>query len=224
MPRRILAGLGLSLAVAAFLVASVALPSPKATQADISGVYASVPTFVPNQVITITVTAEDDDGNLVIDSDLPTSQLTVSSCEGIGSDQLAGRCDATGMANVSGQGTTTVTIKTNTLDPDSTSEPLTVTLTMIASCTHATQVTVSADQPGNAGPDDVTINCAPATPTPTPTHTPSPTPTFTPSPTGTPIPTATFTPVPSAPTATPVSQVLTSTVITPPNTGDAGLK
>jgi hypothetical protein len=47
---------------------------------------------------------------------------------------------------------------------------------------------------------------------------------LTPSPTGTPVPTATFTPVPSAPTATPVSQVLTSTVITPPNTGDGGLR
>jgi hypothetical protein len=225
MPRRILAGLCLTLAVTAVAVA-LALPSPKRALGDISGVYSSVPTFVPKQVVTITVTAEDDDGNLVIQSDLDSSELTVSNCSGVGADQVAGRCDGTGMINVSGQGSTKVTINTKTLDGDTNTEPLTVSLTLIADCDHSTQVTVSADQPGNAGPDDVTINCTPPTPTPTPTPTKTPTPTPSPtlSPTGTPPATATLTPVAPPPTSTPISQILTNTVISPPNTGDGGLR
>jgi hypothetical protein len=182
--------------------------------ADVAGVFSNVPTFLPAQPVTITVTAEEDDGVLVIKSNLAGSKLTVTNCNGFGADQVAGKCDGSGFAAVSGQGSLTVSIDTAALDTDATSEPLTVTLTLIASCTTSTVVTVSADQPGNVGPDDVTINCTP--PTPTPTVTPSPTATSTPLPSSTPLP----------PTATAVPQVTSSVlgVIAPPNTGNAGLK
>jgi hypothetical protein len=164
--------------------------------------------------VTITVSAEDDDGALTIKSNLAGSSLTVTNCAGIGSNQVAGKCDGSGMTSVSGQGSNSVAIDSAALDTDASSEPLTVTLTLIASCSQPTVVTVSADQPGNVGPDDVTINCTPPTPTPTATATPTNTPT--PLPSSTPLP---------PPTATPV--VLTSSVlgsVTPPNTGDGGLK
>jgi len=46
--------------------------------------------FEPEQVVTITVTAEDDDGTLVIESSLSSSELTVVNCTGLGADQEAG--------------------------------------------------------------------------------------------------------------------------------------
>lgn len=182
--------------------------------ADVGGVFSNVPTFQPGQPVTITVTAEDDDGALVIKSNLAGSTLTVSNCGGIGANQVAGKCDGSGMAAVSGQGSLTVTIDTAALDTDANSEPLTVLLTLVASCSAPTSVTVSADQPGNVGPDDVTINCTPPTPTPTPTRTPTPVPTNTaapPPPASTPVPTVALT-----------SSVLG--VVQPPNTGNGGLK
>jgi hypothetical protein len=183
--------------------------------ADVGGVFSNVPQFGPGQPVTITVTAEDDDGALVIRSSLASSTLTVVNCTGVGPDQVAGRCDGSGKTAVTGQGTTTVTIDTTALDSDQSSEPLTVTLTLVASCTTAVAVTVSADQPGNVGPDDVTINCAPPTPTPspTPTNTPTPAPSATPAPTATPVP----------PTAVPLTSSVLG-VVTPPSTGDGGLK
>jgi hypothetical protein len=188
--------------------------------ADVGGVFANVPTFQPGQPVTITVTAEDDDGALVIKSNLSGSTLTVTNCTGIGANQVAGKCDGTGLTAVTGQGTTSISIDSAALDNDATSEPLTVTLTLVASCTVSTSVTVSADQPGNVGPDDVTINCAPSTPTPspTPTLTPSPTATLTPLPSATPIP---ATAVPPAPTRVLTSETLG---VRPPSTGNAGLK
>ena len=192
---------------------------------DVGGVYSNVPVFVPDQVVTITVSAEDDDGTLVITSSLDTSELTVVSCSGLGTDQEAGECDGSGMLSVSGQGEDEVRIDTNTLDGDSDSELLTVSLTLIASCTELTAVTISGDQPGNFGPDDVTINCEPSTPTPTPTVTPNPS--ATPKPTETPTPqpeaTPTWTPQPpAAPVTTPFAQV--ERIIVPPSTGSAGLR
>ena len=61
---------------------------------DVGGVYSNVPWFVPEQIVTITVSAEDDDGTLEIESDLDGSKLTVVNCGGIGTDQNAGECDA----------------------------------------------------------------------------------------------------------------------------------
>jgi hypothetical protein len=191
---------------------------------DVGGVYSNVPVFEPNQVVTITVTAEDDDGTLRIDSNLGGSELTVVNCSGIGSDQEPGECDGSGTDSVGDHGGDLVRIDTNTLDEDDNSELLTVTLTLIAFCDEPTALTISGDQPGNFGPDDVTINCAP--PEPTPTRTPEPT--NTPAPTETPIPTPTFTPQPpAAPVSTPFAEVQTSIVqpvITPPSTGSAGLR
>ena len=207
------------------------IASPQTVHGDVGGVYSDVPVFTPGQVVTITVTAEDDDGTLIIDSSLSGSHLTVTNCTGIGSNQRAGQCDGSGMNSVFDQGSQSIRIDTNTLDNDSDSELLTVSLTLLASCTEPTHVTVSGDQPGNFGPDDVTINCQPATPTATPSPTPSPTasPTNTPTPTPsatpsvTPSPTPTFTPQPpAAPTSTPFSEI--ETLIKPPNTGDAGLR
>ena len=207
------------------------LAGPQVARGDVGGVYANVPIFTPNQVVTITVTAEDDDGILVIESSLGTSHLTVTNCTGIGNDQIDGQCDSDGMGSVLEHGGDRVRIATNTLDGDFDTELLTVTLTLTATCSQLTTVTVSGDQPGNHGPDNVTINCAPATPTPSPTptasptHTPSPTPspTNTPPPTATPVnPTPTFTPQPPAAlTSTPFSEIQT---IRPPSTGSAGLR
>ena len=227
--RFLLPSLAVLALAAGFLV--FGLGSPQTARGDVGGVYSNVPVFTPGQVVTITVTAEDDDGTLVIESNLGGSQLTAINCTGIGVDQKAGECDGSGMKSVYGQGTEQVRIDSNTLDTDNNLEPLTVTLTLIANCDHPTAVTISGDQPGNFGPDDVTINCAPATPSPTPTFTPSPTPsptpTFTPSPTppgtASPLPTSTFTPQPpAAPTSTPFSEI--ETIIKPPNTGSGGLK
>jgi len=206
---------------------AIGLAGPQAARGDIAGVYANVPVFTPNQVVTITVVAEDDDGTLIIESSLGNSHLTVIDCTGLGGNQGAGQCDDDGMASVIEHGGDRVRIDTNTLDSDFDSEILTVSLTLTATCTQVTVVTISADQPGNHGPDDVTINCAPATPTPSPTLSPTPTATATqtPTPTATPSvsPTPTFTPQPpAAPTATPFSEI--QTIITPPSTGSAGLR
>ncbi len=217
MPRNLFALLAcLSLAITA---AALGLNGHLA-HADVGGVFSNVPTFQPGQPVTITVTAEDDDGALVIKSNLPGSTLTVTNCTGIGPNQVAGKCDGTGMGAVTGQASTSISIDSAGLDSDLASEPLTVTLTLVASCNVSTSVTVSADQPGNVGPDDVTINCAPPTPTPspTPTMTPSPTATLTPVPSATPIP---ATPVPPAPPRSVTSETLG---VRPPSTGSAGLK
>jgi hypothetical protein len=205
---------------------------PQTALGDVGGVYSSVPVFTPNQIVTITVTAEDDDGTLIIESSLDTSHLVVNGCKGIGNNQIDGECDSDGIASVLDHGGDRVRIDTDTLDSDDTTELLTVTLTLTATCTEVVTVTISGDQPGNHGPDDVTINCAPATPSPTPTKTPTPTPSPTPTSTASPTPTSTtvapsptptFTPQPpAAPTATPLSEILT--IIQPPNTGSAGLR
>jgi hypothetical protein len=205
------------------------LSGPSTVHGDVGGVYSDVPVFTPGQVVTITVTAEDDDGMLTIESNLDGSHLTVTNCTGIGSDQRAGECDGSGTDSVFNQGSQTINIDTVTLDNDRNSELLTLTLTLLANCHEPTHVTISGDQPGNFGPDDVTINCQPATPTPTSSPSPSPTPTktATPTPTSTASPhpsaTPTYTPQPpAAPTQTPFSQI--ETLIKPPNTGDAGLR
>jgi hypothetical protein len=190
--------------------------SLKSVRADVGGVYSSQPTFGKGQPLTITVSAEDDDGNLRIESSLGNSELTVSNCQGVGPDQDAGECDGSGLDAVEDNGTDEIVIDTDAIDDDDESELLEVTLTLIANCNKAVVVTISADQPGNHGPDDVTVNCIPPTPTPSPT----PTATATPLPTFPPFPT-----FPPAPTSTP--PVLISTVlgsITPPSTGDGGLR
>ena len=200
-----------AVAIASFAVAFIGTRA----LADVAGVFSNVPTFLPGQPVTITVSAEDDDGALTIKSNLAGSTLTVTNCTGIGSNQVAGKCDGSGMTAVGGQGSNSVSIDSVALDTDGVSEPLTVTLTLVASCVAPTVVTVSADQPGNVGPDDVTINCVPPTPPPTPTATPTRTPV---PPTAAP-PTAT--PVP--PTAVPFTSSVLG-VVTPPSTGDGGLK
>jgi hypothetical protein len=215
------------LLVLAALFAVLVSGNAERVAADVGGVASNQPTFSRGDEITITVSAEDDDGDLTIISNLSGSKMVVEECSGIGSNQVEGECDRDGVESVSGQRSAYITIDTDDLDRDDRSELLTVKLTLTASCSEPTVVTVSANQPGNVGPDDVTINCVP--PTPTPTRTPSPTPTNTPSPTNTPVPT--WTP---QPTATPffynpplVSNVLTTssigTTITPPSTGDGGL-
>lgn len=195
------------------------ITGPETARGDVAGVYSNVPVFTPGQVVTITVQAEDDDGMLLIDSSLSGSQLTVINCSGIGADQKAGECDGSGMYSVSGQSTSSIRMDTITLDEDRESELLTVTLTLLADCDSPTVVTISGDQPGNVGPDDVTINCIPPTPSPTPTQTATASPTATS--TTTPAPTATPQP-PAAPTSTPFSEIRTT--ISPPNTGDGGLR
>lgn len=210
--------LALALPAVALLVFSATggLSNQRAVEADVAGVTANAPTFGPGQPLTITVTAEDDDGNLEINSSLAGSSLTATNCVVLGGGQVAGKCDGSGMANVTGQGTVHVTVSTDSLDADAVDEQLTVTLTLTASCTQPTIVTISGDQPGNAGNDLVTVNCVPPTPTPTPT--PTSTPTLVPTSTGTPLPTST-----PPPTSTPLGQVLSSSIL-PPSTGSAGLK
>lgn len=200
MSRHIRATLVIAGVLIAFL-AAISHETVRSVVADISGVTANAPSFGPGQPLTITVNAEDDSGDLTIVSDLPNSTLTVTNCTGV-VNQTAGRCDGTGMGAVSGQGTTYVAIDTGSIDADGLVEPLIVTLTLTASCSSTVDVTVSANQPGNAGPDQVTIHCAP--PTPTPTLTPTPTQTFTPTPTST----ATLTPT-STPAATSTPTITT---------------
>jgi hypothetical protein len=196
-------------------------PSSAEDLPGVSQVAASKPSFAPGETITITVVATDDQGTLRVSSSLPGSTLNVTGCSV--NDQASASNTCTGNRTaVQGQGTRDIYVNTVSLDADSTSEPsLKVTLSLkVETCTSGTAVTVDADQPDNAGPDLVTINCIPNTPTPTPTQTNTPSPTPTTPPTGTPVP-PTSTPVP--PTATPFTQVLSSG-IQPPNTGDAGLK
>lgn len=203
--------------------------TPETARGDVGGVYSNVPVFTPNQIVMITVTAEDDDGTLIIESTLNNSSLTVKECSGLGNNQGDGECDDEGMGSVIEHGDEEVRINTNSLDSDNETEILTVELTLTASCDEVTALTISGDQPGNHGPDDVTINCAPATPTPSPTPSPTPTktPTQTPTPTATPSvtssPTPTFTPQPpGGPSPTPFSEI--QTFIRPPSTGSAGLR
>jgi hypothetical protein len=212
MPRPTLL-LSVLLAILSLTAVSFALSGSRDAAADVGGVFSNVPWFSPGQTITITVTAEDDDGLLTIISNLPDSEMTVNSCTGIG-PMKPGECDASGKAAVDGQGGVYISIDTVELDTDSQVELLTISLSLVADCDQTTAVTVSATQPGNVGPDDVTINCTPQTPTPTVTPTPTRTPT--------PVPSATMPPpTPAPPTPTPFIQVLTS--VAPPSTGNGGL-
>jgi hypothetical protein len=196
-------------------------PSSAEDLPGVSQVSASKPSFAPGETITITVVATDDQGTLRISSSLPGSVLNVTGCSVNDQASVSNTCTGNRTA-VSGQGSRDIYVQTGPLDADGTSEPsLKVTLTLkVETCSAGTAVTVDADQDANAGPDLVTINCIPNTPTPTPTMTNTPAPTNTPIPTSTAVP-PTSTPVP--PTFTPVTQVLSSG-IQPPNTGDAGLK
>jgi hypothetical protein len=212
-----------SLFSALALVATALLTSGTPAIAQLPGVSqvaASKPSFAPGETITITVVATDDNGELRISSDLPGSTLNVTGCSVSGQAAASGVCTGARTA-VDGQGSRDIYVDTTQVDTNGTSEAnLSVTLSLVvASCANASAVTVDADQPQNAGPDLVTINCIPNTPTPTPTLTPTPTRTATPAPSTTPVPP---TPPPAA-TATPVNQVLSSG-IQPPNTGEAGLK
>ena len=156
MPRRHQPVVITLLAVAVSLAAIAGVGPHHHASADVGGVWSDVPTFGPGQPMTITVSAEDDDG------------------------------------------TPYITIDTEVLDSDENLELLTVTLTLPANCAEPTSVTVSANQPGNVGPDNVTVSCVPPTPTPTATatFTPTLTPTVTPTATATLTPTATATPRP----------------------------
>jgi hypothetical protein len=220
MPRRLILLALLVAGLASFVLAT----QDKAAVAQLVGVSqvaASKPSFAPNEVVTITVVATDDDGTLTISASKPGTKLTVTGCSGVGT-MVNGQCNGGGMAAIDGQGTRDITVNTEEIDADADAEEtFKVTLTMVATCEAATAVTVEADQPENAGPDNVTINCIPPTPTPTPTLTPTPTPTMTPvPPTSTPPAPP---PPPPAPPAPPTNQVLSSG-IRPPSTGDAGLR
>lgn len=224
MPRRaLLFPILAAFAIGAFTLVASSTPA-LAVLVGVAEVSASKPSFGPNETVNITVRATDDDGTLRISSSLPGSKLVVVSCSGIGGNQVAAKCDSGGLSAVSGQNSRDIFIDTAALDSDATpEEALVVTLKLTAPCESATAVTIDADQPQNAGPDAVTINCIPSTPTPTPTLTPTATntPTFTPTATGTPP--ATSTPPAATPTSTPITEVLSSG-IKPPSTGDAGLK
>jgi hypothetical protein len=216
MPRHILL-----LLVAVFSTSLIAsaliIDAPPGARADVGGVSANAPTFSKGQTLEITVSAEDDDGDLTIISNLSGSSLRVESCDDIGV-MVDGECDSDGLDAVDGQGTPYITIDTDGLDTDDEVELMTVTLTLRASCSVPTVVTITANQPGNVGPDDVTVNCIPPTPTPTPTRTP----TRTPTPTSTPLPP--FIPDPSVTPFVEVSSGTPPGQITPPSTGDAGLR
>lgn len=224
MPRRLLFLFPLfAVGIAAFAMFSPGTPSSAEDLPGVSQVSASKPSFAPGETITITVIATDDNGNLRVSSNLPGTTLNVTGCTVNDAASVSNTCTGNRTA-VTGQGTRDIYVNTGPLDADNTSEPsLKVTLSLtVPTCSAGTAVTVDADQPNNAGPDLVTINCIPNTPTPTPTNTATPTPTSTPPPTGTPVP-PTPTSTPFIPTPTPVTQVLSSG-IQPPNTGDAGLK
>jgi hypothetical protein len=217
MPRHFLSLLA-GVLVCILAASSLVLDAPAGVRADVGGVSSNAPTFGKGQTLTITVSAEDDDGDLTIISNLPGSSLRVEGCDDIGV-QVAGECDGDGLDAVDGNATEYVTIDTDGLDTDEKVELMSVTLTLRASCSEPTIVTIAANQPGNVGPDDVTVNCIPPTPTPTPTPTRTPTPT--PTPTYTPVPTST-----PNPSVTPIVEVSSGTppVITPPSTGDAGIR
>ena len=135
------------------------------------------------------MSAEDDDGTLTIISNDPESELTVLLCSGSGTDQISGECDGSGIDSVGDQGSAFITIDTDDIDSDDDSELMTVLLTLVADCDEPTVITITANQPGNVGPDDVTVNCAP------PEATQTPTPSVTPTSTMTPTATVTLTPV-----------------------------
>jgi hypothetical protein len=199
---------------------SFGMPTSAQDLPGVSAVTASKPSFAPGESITITVVATDDNGELQIWSNLSGTTLSVTGCTVNGDNAVANTCTGTRTA-VNGQGTRDIFVDTESIDADD--EPdadlrVTLTLKNVPTCSEGTAVTVEADQPANAGPDLVTINCIPNTPTPTPTNTPSPTATPT-----TPPSTATPTSVPPTATPTVITQVLSSG-IQPPNTGDAGLK
>ena len=88
MPQRLIPLLASAtvLALALFLIPSQRSGTP--VQADVAGVSASAPFFAPGQPLTITVSAEDDDGTLTIISNDPESELTVLLCTGSGLTKL----------------------------------------------------------------------------------------------------------------------------------------
>jgi hypothetical protein len=121
--------------------------------ADVSGISAGDTTANDNQQITISVTAQDDDGTLQISTN-DDSTLTLNSCSG------AGNC---GASIVSGSGTSTVSIDTETdtasgIDMDDQDDILNVSLTLRAHCDNGVEtIVVTASQPGSSR--SVSISC-----------------------------------------------------------------
>ena len=137
------------LALALFLIVSQSPSTP--VQAYVAGVTASAPSFSPGQILVITVSAEDDDGELTIISNDADSELTVILCT-VSGPQNNGECDGSGMASVDDQGSAFITIDTEEIDSDDDSEMMTVLLTLVADCDQPTVITITANQPGNVGP------------------------------------------------------------------------
>ncbi len=209
-----------ALGIATVAMISLGVPSSAQDLPGVSAVTASKPSFSPGESITITVVATDDSGTLRVSSDLPGTTLSVTGCTVADQATVANSCTGS-RDSVDGQGTRDIYIDTVALDTDTSAEPslkVTLTLKNVPTCPPNTSVTIDADQDNNAGPDLVTINCIPATATPT--NTPTQVPTNTPPPsTATAVP-PTVPPVVNTPV---VSQVLSSG-IQPPSTGDGGLK
>ncbi len=148
----------LTVAIAAVMAVLMLVPGsrlgPSAVSADVASISAGANPVIDNQQVTITVSAQDDDGALQISTGDADDLLTVNSCTG------AGPC---GAATITGNGTSSVSINTDaaSIDGNMTSETLTVSLTLRADCDNATEtITVTASQPGGVS-RSTTITCNP---------------------------------------------------------------
>ena len=101
--------------------------------------------FLSGGNLVVAVSAQDDAGDLIITATGATNpMLTVTSCLILRNLNCAGI--------VTGDGTNSVTIKTDILDvPEEVAEPLRVTLNLTAACESATPIVVTASQ-GATGP------------------------------------------------------------------------
>ncbi|MGE3983902.1 MAG: hypothetical protein AB7G38_07000, partial [Dehalococcoidia bacterium] len=148
----------LTVAIAAVMAVLMLVPGsrlgPSVVSADVSGISAGASTVTDNQQVSITVTAQDDDGALQISTNDSDDLLTVNSCSG------AGSC---GAGTITGNGTSSVSINTDaaSIDGNVIADSFTVNLTLRADCDNVTEtITVTASQPGGAS-RSTSITCNP---------------------------------------------------------------
>ena len=141
--------LAMVFSLGAFLLSSGAGPTLQPARADVDSISVNTIDGENNDIIEITVVAEDNDGDLVVST--TSGDLDVTDCD-VPDDGL----DCTG-AEVGGGGDT-ITLDTDAIDGNATQDELTMDLDLTLDCTdgQVTVVTITADQ-GND--ESVTVVC-----------------------------------------------------------------
>src|SRR3954464_2107996 len=140
IPRSLLPRL---LPVAAVALALTFLSATTAPRADatVSTVFASPNAISSGGSSNITLSSTDDSGTLTISvANAISAQMSLTGCSGGNGGVTISACQV----NSSGNGTSVVSINTRGLDVDATPQLITVNLSLTATCTANTTMTVNA--------------------------------------------------------------------------------